>query len=524
METRITGNPHGLLLYDYPASPCARRVRITLVEKGLAWDTQQIDLSRLEQRHPDYLAINPNGLVPVLAHGERVLWESSVITQYLDDAFPQPRLYPDDPWELAQVRAWQGAAQAMGKDYRPLLYQRLIGPIVRAKHSLEETLAIARLSTQEPADLHWEARVWNLAVLTPSEQEDTEERLYAWLDELEDALHGRVWLVGERFSQAEISVYPPVAMLPHLGISIDEVRYPRTRAWMHRLENRPSFVQTLTKQDKALQKLARSGVLAWLGRVVALAPRQRTLWQKAGLRVLRGMLLKADRANAPRAGRRQPIRKPQPARVPPASRTRPLWPVDLRMAAQPYVLRADEAAPETAALRRLLNELGLTCAFEPGPRDGSTVLRHGLREVRDVGAIAEYAAAVTGDDRWFPRDIHLLARARMWLAFDEAMHKEYLPLAWEKRPGANRPRFDRTPEHARALLRARLDTVEAELSSRPYLLGPRPCFADLALHARFSTFPGLGIAIGSGSHPAVREWLRRLEPVHAEADETIRVR
>jgi glutathione S-transferase len=48
-------NPHGLILYDHPSSPCARRVRITLLEKGLAWDTQIIDLSRLEQRRPEYL-------------------------------------------------------------------------------------------------------------------------------------------------------------------------------------------------------------------------------------------------------------------------------------------------------------------------------------------------------------------------------------------------------------------------------------------------------------------------------------
>ncbi|HYB12034.1 MAG TPA: glutathione S-transferase N-terminal domain-containing protein [Myxococcota bacterium] len=51
-------NSDRLVLYDNFGSPCARRVRITLLEKGLAWDTQVIDLSRLEQRRPDYLRIN----------------------------------------------------------------------------------------------------------------------------------------------------------------------------------------------------------------------------------------------------------------------------------------------------------------------------------------------------------------------------------------------------------------------------------------------------------------------------------
>jgi len=70
-------NPHGLVLYDYGGSPCARRVRITLVGEGLEWDAEVIDLSRLEQRNPEYLAINPNGFVPTLAHGARVIYESA---------------------------------------------------------------------------------------------------------------------------------------------------------------------------------------------------------------------------------------------------------------------------------------------------------------------------------------------------------------------------------------------------------------------------------------------------------------
>jgi hypothetical protein len=71
-----TDNPHGPILDDHPSSPCARRVRITLVEKGLAWETQLIDLARLEQRQPEYLRLIPNGFVPTLAHGERVVYTS----------------------------------------------------------------------------------------------------------------------------------------------------------------------------------------------------------------------------------------------------------------------------------------------------------------------------------------------------------------------------------------------------------------------------------------------------------------
>src|ERR1700687_5412967 len=142
-----------ITLYDAPGSPCARRVRITLIEKGLPYDTVFIDLSKLEQKSPAYLTLNPNGFVPTLVHGERIVYESNVITEYLDDVFPDVRLYPDDPWERAQVKLWQAFELSFAKDYRPLMYQRLMGPIVRLTRTLDEALAIARRSTTNPFDL-----------------------------------------------------------------------------------------------------------------------------------------------------------------------------------------------------------------------------------------------------------------------------------------------------------------------------------------------------------------------------------
>jgi len=93
-----------LVLYDAEGSPCARRVRIVLLEKGLAWETRLLDLTKMEQKRPEYLALNPNGIVPTLVHGDRVIYESNVITEYLDEIFPSPRLYPADPWERAQAK------------------------------------------------------------------------------------------------------------------------------------------------------------------------------------------------------------------------------------------------------------------------------------------------------------------------------------------------------------------------------------------------------------------------------------
>src|SRR6185369_524316 len=123
----------GLVLYDFHGSPCARRVRAVLLEKGLRWTTRLVDLTRLEQKRPGYLALNPNGVVPTLVHGDRVVWESNVITEYLDATFPDPPLYPADPWACARAKMWQAFELAMAKDFRPLMYARVIGPFDRLR-------------------------------------------------------------------------------------------------------------------------------------------------------------------------------------------------------------------------------------------------------------------------------------------------------------------------------------------------------------------------------------------------------
>src|SRR2546422_10788278 len=154
---RGTRMADAITLYDSHGSPCARRVRAVLLEKGLAWATRLVDLTRMEQKRPGYLALNPNGVVPTLVHGDRVLYESNVITEYLDDVFPDPPLYPHDPWARAQAKIWQAFELAVARDFPPLMYARVIGPYDRLRPR-DEVLADARRSTDDPAHLDWVRR------------------------------------------------------------------------------------------------------------------------------------------------------------------------------------------------------------------------------------------------------------------------------------------------------------------------------------------------------------------------------
>lgn len=233
----------GLTLYDYQGSPCARRVRIVFLEKGLSWTTRIIDLTKMEQKSPEYLTLNPNGVVPTLVHGERVIYESNVITEYLDHVFPTPRLYPEDPWECAQAKMWQAFELAMAKEYRPLMYLRVIGPFDRMRPK-EEVMADARRSTDDPSHLDWISRVYDGTAVSEHEAALLAVQLSHRIDHLEQALSGRDYLVGNRFTIADLSVLPRVAMYPIVQLPIEPQRHPNVYRWIETVNVRPSMVKS----------------------------------------------------------------------------------------------------------------------------------------------------------------------------------------------------------------------------------------------------------------------------------------
>jgi len=91
-------------LYHFWSSVCSVRCRMALEEKGVAWTSRYIDLFAFDQLRPEYLAINPKGVVPTLVHNGQPIRESLVINEYIDAAFEGPRLTPSGPLEAARMR------------------------------------------------------------------------------------------------------------------------------------------------------------------------------------------------------------------------------------------------------------------------------------------------------------------------------------------------------------------------------------------------------------------------------------
>lgn len=129
--------PHEMVLHGYWRSSATWRVRIVLALKRLAWDAAPHDLRIGEQRAEDYLALNPQGVVPTLVVDGQPLTQSMAICEYLDEVFPDPPLLPADPLERARVRAF---AQAIACEIHPLQNLRVLR-------------AVKALGDQEPGDL-----------------------------------------------------------------------------------------------------------------------------------------------------------------------------------------------------------------------------------------------------------------------------------------------------------------------------------------------------------------------------------
>ncbi|WP_310497298.1 maleylacetoacetate isomerase [Sandarakinorhabdus sp.] len=167
-----------LTLYGYWRSSAAWRVRLALAAKGLAYDSVPIDLRHDVQSGADYLARNPQGLVPALDIGSAVLGQSLAIIEFLDETHPEPPLLPGDAIGRARVRA---AALMVAADIHPL-------GNLRVQRYLKSPLGVEQ-AVVDDWTRHWVGL--GLAALEHFAQRHAGEFMY-----------------GDRFSLADICLVP----------------------------------------------------------------------------------------------------------------------------------------------------------------------------------------------------------------------------------------------------------------------------------------------------------------------------
>ena len=137
-------------LYDFLPCPFGQKVRIILAEKGLSYELVEVDLTQGEQRRPDFLRLNPFGRVPVLVDEDTVIYDSTIIAEYLEDEYPEPPLLPAVGASALRARAriWEDFAdtsftpqvgQLMGEMQKPEA-DRDPARVQRVQRSVERAL------------------------------------------------------------------------------------------------------------------------------------------------------------------------------------------------------------------------------------------------------------------------------------------------------------------------------------------------------------------------------------------------
>lgn len=230
-----------LTLYHYWSSVCSQKVRLCLCEIGLDWESRHVDLFRFENYDPEYLALNPNGVVPTLVHDGRAVIESTIIDEYLADRFDAPWLRPEDPYARARMRLWTKhvdeavhpavATASVNVRHRPRL----------AKFGETELLAMAE-RIPDPARRHrWLCRARD--GIPEAEEKAAFDRLAATLDRMEAALAESPWLAGKIYSLADIAMAPYANRIEALGRSewLDDTSRPGVARWWECLRARAAY-------------------------------------------------------------------------------------------------------------------------------------------------------------------------------------------------------------------------------------------------------------------------------------------
>lgn len=193
-------------LYTFPLSTNSRKVRIALLEKGLEFERVNVDLAKREQKNPEYLKIHPFGQVPALDDEGFIVYDSTIINEYLEDEYPYPALMPQDSEGRAHARLME--------DFRDI---RFNPPFVKLIYEMRKPEAER-----------------DAAVLAAASAE-----INQCFDRIEKELQGKEYLAGT-FSLADIAFMANFDLLERFQIPVDP-KYVNTTAWIARLKARPSF-------------------------------------------------------------------------------------------------------------------------------------------------------------------------------------------------------------------------------------------------------------------------------------------
>ena len=192
------------LYHDVPSSN-SDRVKIALAEKGLAWNGVTVSLAKKDQKRPEHLRRNPYGKIPVIDDDGKILFESCIINEYLDEKYPNPPLMPKDPFLRGRGRIL--VDYALNYLHEP--YWMLRGEMLKKE------------SERNPAVMDEKRRT-----------------LRKLLEYLEESLGDKRYFLGD-FSLTDIAVIPRFLRMETYG-AMPAPTLPKLSQWLERMKERSS--------------------------------------------------------------------------------------------------------------------------------------------------------------------------------------------------------------------------------------------------------------------------------------------
>lgn len=211
-------------------------VLVMLAEKGVEYEDRRLDLGRFEQHDEAFLALNPEGMVPVLVVDGRPLTETAYILHYLEERFPEPRLDGANPRDRYRTHWWDKYVEGHLAPALAIVAGSRGAPAVAAA-------GVTRLTPERRA-------LWIKALeggFSADEISGAQTTLGRAVDQFERALDETAWLNGETFGMADILAFPHAERLGDLS---DVPPGARTLAWLEAVRKRPSVATVLAQRGR----------------------------------------------------------------------------------------------------------------------------------------------------------------------------------------------------------------------------------------------------------------------------------
>lgn len=239
-------------LYHFWSSVCSVKARMALEEKGVPWVSRYTDIFRFDQMEPEYLALNPAGVVPTLVHDGEPVRESSIIIEYIDEAFEGPALKPAGAMERARMREFI----KLTDDKFPAIvfptFVKYILPKLKNRWGEEE---LKKQAERRPMDFYKDLHGRGVrGEISDEEVERCNKMMESILDEMERLIvvSGGPWVMGSQITLADIAIAPFLFRLLALGqedMWAQGVR-PGVHAWYAEISQRPAFQTAVNWPDE----------------------------------------------------------------------------------------------------------------------------------------------------------------------------------------------------------------------------------------------------------------------------------